>query len=100
MSAPPPLSTADSADPAVTPGPAPLGFALSSWKRAGREGIWVVIGQASVALAGLVGVRLLTELAPREVMGNASLLLGAVILGRNIFVAPFSNAQIRFHPEY
>jgi len=67
--------------------------------RALREGAWVFAGQAAVALFGLVGVRVLTELAPERVFGEASLVLGILTLGRNVFVAPFSNAQIKLHPE-
>ncbi len=77
-----------------------LGFSRASWMRAGREGAVVAAGQLAVAVAGLVGIRLLTELAPREVFGEANLLLGVVQLGRLILVAPFISAQVRFHPEY
>ena len=57
-------------------------------------------GQVAVAFAGLVAVRLLTELVPREVFGEASLIFGALLLGRQLFLVPVGSAQIRFHPEY
>jgi hypothetical protein len=77
-----------------------LGFASATWLRVGREGAWVLFGQLSTALAGLVGVRVLTELAPREVFGQVTLLLGMLALGRNMLVAPVTNAQIRMHPDF
>lgn len=77
-----------------------FGFQQSSWRRARREGAWVLAAQVSVALAGMAGARILTELAPRTVFGQATLLLGAMGLGRTFFVAPITNAQIRFHPEF
>jgi hypothetical protein len=77
-----------------------LGFSLSSWLRVAREGGFVVAGQVAVALAGLIGIRLLTELAPGHVFGEASLLMGLLMLGRNLFLAPFYNVQLKFHPEY
>jgi O-antigen/teichoic acid export membrane protein len=60
----------------------------------------MVGGQVAVALVGLIGVRLLTELAPREIFGEASLLLGIQALCKNIFTTPLSNGQTRFHSGY
>jgi glycosyltransferase involved in cell wall biosynthesis len=34
------------------------------WRRMAREAIWVTVGQGTEALAGLVSLRLFTELAP------------------------------------
>ena len=77
-----------------------FGFGRAAWKRATREGSNVLLGQLGLALAGFAGLRLITQLAERSVFGEATLVLGAVTLGRNIFVAPFTNAQLRFHSEY
>lgn len=77
-----------------------LGFAASAWQKAGREGGVVLAGQLGVAFAGLFGLRLITGLADRAVFGEATLLTGAIALGRNIFVAPVTNVQVRFHAEY
>lgn len=77
-----------------------LGFATRSWRNAGKEGVWVVIGQVMTAVAGLAGLRLLTELATKELIGQASMLLGAFALLRNLFLAPVGNLQLRFHPEF
>ena len=77
-----------------------FGFAFSSWRRITGEGAWALAGQVAAAAAGLVAIRLLTELAPKEVFGEASLVLGAMMLGRQVFLGPIWNAQLRFHPEY
>lgn len=76
-----------------------FGFSAQSWRRAGSEASWVVAGQVMTAIAGLVGVRVLTELATTQIMGKVSLLLGIFAIVRNVFVAPIGNVQIRFHPE-
>jgi O-antigen/teichoic acid export membrane protein len=77
-----------------------LGFSRASWVRFGREGAWVLAGQVGTAVAGLVGVRVLTELAPPAVFGEASLWFGALVLARNFFLVPVSMFQVRYHPDY
>lgn len=77
-----------------------LGFAPRSWRNAGREGLWVIAGQVMTAIAGLAGLRILTELASRELIGQASMLLGVFAIARNVFLSPVANAQLRFHPEH
>lgn len=64
------------------------------------ESLWVLAGQIIAALVGLIGIRVLTELAPKPVLGEATLLIGLICLGRDIFISPIVNSQIRFHPEY
>lgn len=64
------------------------------------EGGWVLFGQTTVAVISLIGLRLFTEIAAPNILGGATLLLGALTLLRNIFIAPIGNTQIRFHPEY
>uniref|UniRef100_A0A7V2ZK89 Polysaccharide biosynthesis protein C-terminal domain-containing protein n=1 Tax=Ignavibacterium album TaxID=591197 RepID=A0A7V2ZK89_9BACT len=73
---------------------------LTQYKHLIKEGGWVFLGQISVAIISLVGLRILTEIAPANILGGATLLLGALTLLRNIFIAPIGNTQIRFHPEY
>jgi O-antigen/teichoic acid export membrane protein len=77
-----------------------LGFSRASWARFARESLWVFAGQVATALAGLVGVRVLTELVPREVFGEASLWLGVLILCRNFFLIPISMFQLRYQANY
>lgn len=45
-------------------------------------------------------MRLLTELVPARILGEATLWVGIVTLVRNIIIAPVGNTQIRFHPQY
>jgi O-antigen/teichoic acid export membrane protein len=73
---------------------------FTQYKHLIKEGSWVFFGQASVAIISLAGLRILTEIAPANLLGGATLLLGALSLLRNIFIAPIGNTQIRFHPEY
>ena len=51
-------------------------------------------------VAGLLSIRLYTELAPREVLGGASLVMGAMTLLMNLIVAPFTQTQVRYQAEY
>ena len=52
------------------------------------EVAWVVIGQVGVALAMLIGVRLLTEFLSPDVYGTLALLMGLMALGRGLFCQP------------
>jgi O-antigen/teichoic acid export membrane protein len=65
-----------------------------------REGSWVVLGQVTTTLASLLGVRLLTELLPADVYGEVSLLLGLLLLGQHVLVAPLMQGFFRFYSEY
>ena len=73
---------------------------LKQYKHLIIEGGWVFFGQISVAVISLIGLRILTEIAPANILGGATLLLGSLTLLRNIFTGPISTTQIRFHPEY
>ncbi|MBI5663326.1 MAG: oligosaccharide flippase family protein [Ignavibacterium album] len=73
---------------------------LTQYKHLIKEGSWVFFGQISVAIIGLIGLRILTEIAPANILGGATLLLGTLTLLKNIFISPIGNTQIRFHPEY
>lgn len=65
-----------------------------------KEGGWVLVGQVTTALINLVGIRIVTEFLPAEVLGEATLWLGISILLKNIFIMPFNNYQLRFYTEY
>jgi len=84
--------------------PTPAIAALPKLKGLGqrvvREGLWIACGHAVVALAGIASIRLYTELAPQSVFGGANLLLGVVLLGSHVFVAPITQTQLRFHTAY
>jgi O-antigen/teichoic acid export membrane protein len=64
-----------------------------------RAGIWVVGGQLVAAVGGIATLRLLTEFAEPQVFGEASLVLAALALGLQLFVAPSTSTQLRFHAE-
>ena len=65
-----------------------------------REGMWVFVGQITTVIVGLTTLRVVTELIPPNVFGEASLWLGIVALLRNVFISPISNFQIRFYPKF
>jgi O-antigen/teichoic acid export membrane protein len=52
-----------------------------------------------VALIGVASLRVLTELAPREVFGEANLVLSALAIGLQLFVSPLTATQLRYHTE-
>jgi O-antigen/teichoic acid export membrane protein len=64
-----------------------------------RTGTIVMLGHCAVALVGIVALRAFTELAPPEVFGEANLVLGALAWGVQIFLAPLTAAQLRYHSE-
>ena len=65
-----------------------------------HEFIWISFGHVVTIVAGLLSIRLYTELAPREVLGGASLVMGAMTLLMNLIVAPFTQTQVRYQAEY
>ncbi len=75
------------------------------WPPAGTAGSWigagaiVVGGHVTTALIGIVALRLLTELAPKEVFGTASLVLTVLGLLQHFAVAPFSATLLRYHTQ-
>ncbi len=56
-------------------------------------------GYVAIAVIGMGALRLYTELAPKGVFGEANLLLTSLTLGTQLFVAPFTNTQLRYHTE-
>ena len=62
-----------------------------------RTGSVVIAGQVSVAVIGVCALRLFTELTTPRVFGQANLLLGVLTLGMQIFIAPFTASQLRYH---
>lgn len=65
-----------------------------------KEGGWVFSGQVITAIINLIGIRIITEYLPANVLGEATMWMGVVVLLKNIFVQPFLNFQIRYYPEY
>ena len=75
-------------------------FVRQGKRRFVREGLWIAAAHGITALAGLISIRIFTELAPREVFGGANLILGMIGLGMNILVAPIAQTQVRYHSAY
>lgn len=65
-----------------------------------REGVWITLGHAITILAGLLSVRIFTELAPQHVFGGANLLIGIMVVSMHCLVAPVTQTQIRYQTEY
>lgn len=61
-----------------------------------RVGTLLVAAQILVGVIGVGSLRLLTELAPAAVFGEANLVLTALTLGLQLFVAPFTAVQLRY----
>ncbi len=71
--------------------------AVPRWRSAMSQGGAVLLSYAATALIGMGSLRLYTELAPRSVFGESNLLLTMLTLGVQLFIAPFTNTQLRFH---
>ena len=61
---------------------------------------WSAFGQVTLASAGLVGIRIFTELAPPYVFGTANLLIAILGLGISVAVGPITNTQLRYHSRF
>lgn len=59
----------------------------------------LLAGQVFVALVGVGAMRLYTELAPPQVFGESNLVLTMLGLAMQLFVAPFTASQLRYHSE-
>lgn len=64
-----------------------------------REGSWVGGGQVLNIAARLVGLRLLTELAPPAVYGEVVLLVGVLTLVRDVCCTPVLTTTLRYYPD-
>jgi len=69
------------------------------WDRIGREAFWLMLGQSLTALAGLVAIRVLTGLFPKEVYGLSWLFINAVGLGVMLLANPLGQALNRFYHD-
>ena len=65
-----------------------------------REGLWIIVAYCVTAAAGLISIRLFTELAPQSVFGSANLLIGVLTLGMQALIAPITQTQLRYHTGY
>lgn len=76
-----------------------LAQAAPEKRRLAREGAWVAMGSIVKAVAMIGGVRLLTEVLPRDVYGATNLILGGVMLAFNVLAYPLLQATTRLYPE-
>jgi len=65
-------------------------------KRLGREFFWIGLGQAVAAIAGIVGVRLLTGALSPSKYGELALGMTVATLANQVILAPLSGAFLRF----
>jgi len=59
----------------------------------------IFIGHVCISLIGIVSLRLITELAPLHVYGEANLIVTALLLGQQIVIAPLYNTILRYQTE-
>jgi O-antigen/teichoic acid export membrane protein len=64
-----------------------------------RTGALIVCAQAAVAAVGIAALRVYTGLASPAVFGESNLVLSALGLGLQLFVAGFTAALLRFYSE-
>ena len=69
------------------------------WDRIGREAAWLVAGQALTALGGLIALRVLTGLYPRDVYGLAWLFINGAGFAVTMFTGPLGQALNRFYHD-
>jgi O-antigen/teichoic acid export membrane protein len=74
-------------------------FAQILQRRPSGDVLWLIGGQATLALGQLAGVRFLTETVRPEIYGTVSIALGLVVLGRSQFSLPFAMALMRQYAE-
>ena len=88
-----PKRTSDARVPVNAPGTA-------AWARLSRDAMWIATGHGVGAVATLVGVRLVTELAQPSLYGRFVLLNGVLALLQGVLLAPMAQAALRFYPDF
>lgn len=66
-------------------------------KRVFGEARWVLLGQIGTGLGSLVGLKLLTQLLPKEIFGRVNLLEVALVLPGWLFFSPILQSAIRLY---
>lgn len=66
-------------------------------KRVFGEARWVLLGQIGTGLGSLVGLKLLTQLLPKEIFGRVNLLEVALVLPGWLFFSPILQSTIRLY---
>ena len=60
------------------------------------DGGWIAMGQGLAIVGTLLGIRALTELAPPQVYGTVTLLVGISALGLSTLYGPIMQAVLRY----
>ena len=64
------------------------------------DGGWIAMGQGLAIVGTLLGIRALTELAPPQVYGTVTLLVGISALGLSTLYGPIMQAVLRYFAQY
>ena len=64
------------------------------------DGGWIAMGQGLAVVGTLLGIRALTELAPPQVYGTVTLLVGISALGLSTLYGPIMQAVLRYFAQY
>ncbi len=64
------------------------------------DGGWIALGQVFSVIGTLLGIRVITELAPPQVYGSVTLLLGISALGLGTLYGPVMQAVLRYFVQY
>ena len=59
----------------------------------------ILIGHICISLIGIASLRLITELAPLHIYGEANLILTGLLLSQQIVIAPMYNTILRYQTE-
>jgi O-antigen/teichoic acid export membrane protein len=86
-------------DPDVDRLPRSRRAVLGSYRSILRQGAWVASGQAGLAVATLVGNRLITQFVAPELYGLVNLAQNSLVLLRSLTCSPIINAALRYFPE-
>lgn len=71
-----------------------------NYQRLFSEGVWSLLGNVVPLAGGLAVVKITTKWVPTAAVGQASLVLGAVVLLNNLLVGPLLVAQLRVYFDY
>ena len=65
-----------------------------------KDGSWIAGGHALAAIAALVGIRFITEIAEPSVFGAFALVNGILALLQGVLLQPMAQAAFRYYPDF